>query len=638
MLPFRRAAIHEKVVQAIVYPVTLVLAAMVLVPFVMTLALSFGDVDDFWAGRKWPDLRHLRNPGRFYIHYLATRYDYWGSMTGFDELYGVQTDAAGTILALPAVPELKGAWRKRAADGIDCLRLLPWTHFRPLFTGWFYYRGCSANDFAAFTGLTELDWKRYLKATYGTIERVNAKFGTTFISFPSVKVPGLASLGDRSGFPAADPWLAEYIAFLKTTVKRERCLPLLGDAAWRGWLRVQPEIGGDLARLNAALGGTYPAWSDVTLSETVPAPGPARRYWETFVRTVVSPYLLELKVTPGLEQSFQKFLRGRHGSGEAVQARYGAPPESVRLPANARDLASATAYADWDAFSREAPAEVIMARGADAWWRQFLREKYGTPERAAEAWGVPVPGFDAVPWPQPEIDRLDWANHRFEYTREVLFKNYRRVWSLMTDATSSLLNTALFAIVFTVLSVAVNAGAAYVLSRFGLGPIQMSLVFFLALAAFPIEAMAVPNFLLLRNLGLLNSLWALVLPTAVNGYYIYLLKSYFDAIPRSYYEEATLEGASEWRLFWFVGIPLAAPMLAVVGLYALLWSYANFMWALIVCQQRAHWTLPVMLFNMNTWAATPMLAAAIMIAVLPPLVVFIFAHRTLQRSLALPRF
>jgi len=638
MLPFRRAAIHERVVQLIAYPLTVVLAAMVLVPFVMTVAMSFGGVDDFWAGRKWPNLGYLRAPGRFYIQYLAARYDYWPSMTGFNELYDAKADDVETIAALPAVPELNGNWRKRAQDAVECVRSLPWTHFRPLFTGWFYYRGCSGNDFGAFTGLNEVEWKRYLEKTYGSIGKVNEKFGTTFISFPSVKVPGLAGLGDRSGYPLEDRWNAEYAKFLTTTVKRERCLPLLGNAAWRGYLHTQPEIGDDLNRLNLALGTAYGAWRDVSLSETMPGDARMRRYWEAFVRNTASAYLLELNVTPGLEQEFREFLRARHGSGEAVMARYGQPPEAVRLPATARDIASATAYADWDAFARAVPLPFVTARGAEAWWRRLLNDKYGTPARASEAWGVPVASLDDVPWPQPEVDRLDWETHRLAYSCEVLFRNYRRVWSLMTDATSSLLNTTLFAIAFTLLSVAVNAGAAYVLSRFGLGPIQMSLVFFLALAAFPIEAMAVPNFLLLRSMGLLNSLWALAVPTAVNGYYIYLLKSYFDSIPRSFYEEATLEGASEWRLFWFVGVPLAAPMLAVVGLYALLWSYANFMWALIVCQQRAHWTLPVMMFNMNTWAPTSMLAAAIVIAILPPLVVFIFAHRTLQRSLTLPRF
>ena len=207
----------------------------------------------------------------------------------------------------------------------------------------------------------------------------------------------------------------------------------------------------------------------------------------------------------------------------------------------------------------------------------------------------------------------------------------------MTEASPAIWNTARFSVIFTLLAVAVNAGAAWILSRFQLGPLQLSLVFFLAIAAFHIEAIAVPSFLLLRSFGLLNSVLALVLPTALNGYWIYLLKSNFDSIPKSHLEEAMLQTTSEWQLFFRVALPMVRPMLAVVGLYAFLWSYSNFMWAFIVCQQSEQWTVPVLLFSMNQWTPTPVLAAGAVLALLPPLVVFAFAHRTLQRSLTLPR-
>jgi len=301
-------------------------------------------------------------------------------------------------------------------------------------------------------------------------------------------------------------------------------------------------------------------------------------------------------------------------------------------------VTSATQYGDWDAFVRTVPADQLIVSSAETIWHRFLKEKYGTIQAVNEAYGTSEGSLETVPWPSAEIDRLDWEQHRTRYTAEIVFKNYRRVLKLFSDATSAIWNTARFALLFTLLAVLVNGCAAYVLSRFSLGPVQMTLIFFLALAAFPLEAIAVPNFILLRELGLLNTVWALVLPTAVNGYYIYLLKSFFDSIPKSFMEEAVIEGAGEWNLFWNVSMPLARPMLSVVALYAFLWSYSNFMWALIVCQQRTQWTMPVLIFNMTTWTSTPMQAAAMVLALLPPMVVFAFAHRTIQRSLSLPRF
>jgi ABC-type glycerol-3-phosphate transport system permease component len=162
----------------------------------------------------------------------------------------------------------------------------------------------------------------------------------------------------------------------------------------------------------------------------------------------------------------------------------------------------------------------------------------------------------------------------------------------------------------------------------------MSLAYFLALSAFPIEAMAIPNFILLRNIGLLNTVWALALPTAVNGYFIYLLKSAFDAVPPNWFEQAQMDGADEWQLFLNVALPAALPMVAVVALYGFMFAWSNFLWAMIVGQSRELWTMPVLIFTMHNWNTAPSLvSAALVIMTIPPLVVFLVANRTVQRGL-----
>lgn len=638
LLPFRRAGLHEKVVQAVVYPASFLLGAAVLVPFLLAIALSFGDLEDWWSGRKWPDLRHWTSARRLYVHYVATRYDYWLALNAFDGFYPDVKSSSQTILGVEEFPEPAGNWRVRAADGLEALGKMPWTHVRPLLTGWYYWGGGSGNDLAAFTGLTDVAWKDDLRARYGTVEEVNARFDTSFMAFPYVKVPAIPGDLSRGGWPLADAWTAEYIGFLAERLDRSNCYPLLGDRAWRSWLKTELASGDDLARLNAALGTGYATWTDVRVSETVPAAPAVRKFWEWYVRNALSPYFLEVSVSPGLEDAWRRFLLAQHGGEEGIYARYGTPVSRISLAPTAHVASSATAWGDWDRFVRTVPLEAITILSPETFWRRHLRAKYGTPEAVAAAWGVPVGAWETVAWPQAEIDRREWELHRGAWIREILFKNYRRVWRLMTQAAPAIWNTARFSILFALLSVAINAGAAYVLSRYAAGPIQISLVLFLALAAFPIEAIAVPNFLLLREIGLLNTVWALVLPTAVNGYYIYLLKSAFDAIPKAYFEEAMMEGASEWHLFWAVAVPLTRPMLSVVSLYAFLWAYSNFMWALIAGQHRTQWTVPVLLFNMNAWSATPLVAAGIVLALIPPLLVFGFAHRTLQRSLTLPRF
>ncbi len=638
LLPFKRAAVHERVLQLVVYPLAVLLAGAVLVPFVMVAFLSFGDVEDWYNGRKWPDLRHFTNHDQMYKEYLATRYDYWPSMYGFDDFYGGYNDDSATILGVPTLPALEGHWEVRAADGLEALRTrLPWTHTRLFFTGWFYYRG-SGNDLAAFTGLSDEAWKSWLRKRYRTIEAVNEKFDLSFPAFAYVKVPGLPDISERPAFVGDDPWTATYVEFASTAVEPAWRMPLLGDRAFRIWLMAQPETKGDLAVFNGLAGTAYKAWTEVRLDESAPALPGLRKFWEGYVRKSLSPYFIELRNPAGLEATYRAFVASRHGGPEAAFSLYGGDAAKMALAPAAAGITSATQYGDWDAFVRTVPLDRLAVASPETLWHRFLRDKYGTIDKVREAYGTNDAAIESVPWPMAEIDRFEWDRNRWRYTAEVVFKNYRRVMGLFTDASSAIWNTARFALLFTFLAVMVNGCAAYVLSRFSLGPIQMSLVFFLALAAFPLEAIAVPNFILLRGLGLLNSVWALVLPTAVNGYYIYLLKSFFDSIPKSFMEEAVIEGAGEWNLFWSVAMPLARPMLSVVGLYAFLWSYSNFMWALIVCQQRTQWTMPVLIFNMTTWTSTPMQAAAMVIALLPPLVVFAAAHRTLQRSLSLPRF
>lgn len=639
LLPFKRAAVHERVLQLIVYPLTIVLAAAVLVPFVMVALLSFGDVEDWFSGRKWPDLRHFSSPNRMYVEYLATRYDYWPSMYGFDDVYDGYNDDTATILGMPAPRELSGHWDVRAKDALETLRTrVPWTHTRLAFTGWFYYRG-SGNDLAAFTGLSDEAWKSWIKRRYRTIEAVNEKFDLSFPAFAYVKVPGLPDVSERPAWIMDDPWTSTYVEFVSTAVDPAWRLPLLGDRAFRLWVGGQPDVKWDVGLFNGLAGTSYKALTELALSETAPAGPPGlRRYWEGYVRKALSPYFIELRNLPSLEASYKAFIATRHGGPDGVFAIYGSDTAKMALVPTAAGITSATQYGDWDAFVRTVPVADLAVSSPETIWRRFLKEKYGTVDALNQAFGTTAASFETVPWPAAEIDRLDWEQHRWRYTAEIVFKNYRRVMALFTDATSAIWNTARFALLFTLLAVAVNGSAAYVLSRFALGPVQMSLIFFLALAAFPLEAIAVPNFILLRSLGLLNSVWSLVLPTAVNGYYIYLLKSFFDSIPKSFMEEAVIEGAGEWNLFWNVSMPLARPMLSVVALYAFLWSYSNFMWALIVCQSRTQWTLPVLIFNMTTWTSTPMQAAAMVFALLPPMVVFAFAHRTIQRSLSLPRF
>lgn len=638
-LPFKRAGMEEKTVQALAFPAALLLGLLTLFPLAMMLVLSFGDPYDWWQNRRWPDLGHLISPRRFYSMYLVHRYDYWPSLRGFNAFYGTRITDADTIVKYDGDPKLAGNWRARAKDGVSCLReAMPWTHYEPLYDSWEYFK--DTIPYSGYTGLAAESWKKFLKKRYGDIARVNKKFQTDYPSFGHIRVPESIPGNRRSEYLMDQPWMVEYQEFMEKSLKVEWKLVRLEKIWYRGFLQKLPEISGGVDRLNAALGTSCSTWDDLEMEETAPASPKARVYWEKFVRGYLNPFYLEILPDENTGTAFNRFLSARHGSPASARTAWGtAGSDAVVLPETVSGaMQSATTYSDWDGFVRTLPAKNIRVRGPMRIWHRYVAEKYQSIGKLNEAYGTSYGDFAEVAWPQAEIDMADWKDNRFFYIFDEVFKNYRRAWSFIAEITPSLRNTLRFSLLFTLLAVFINTGAGYILSRYARGPMQMLIIYFLALAAFPIEAMAVPNFILLRKMGLLNTVWALVLPMAVNGYYIYLLKNTFDSISSEYYENAVMEGAGHWTLFWNVGYPFARPMISVVAVYAFIWSYSNFMWALIVAQKNTEVTLPIYLFSLGDADMAPCLLGAIMIiATLPPLAMFIFANRILQKSLSLPK-
>lgn len=147
----------------------------------------------------------------------------------------------------------------------------------------------------------------------------------------------------------------------------------------------------------------------------------------------------------------------------------------------------------------------------------------------------------------------------------------------------------------------------------------------------------IPNFLLLRDLGLLNTYAALVLPRMANGFSIFLLKCFFDSLPRELYEAAEIDGASEAQVFRMVALPMLKPILAYIALNAFVLTYSGFMWAFVICPDPKMWTLMVWVYDFqsrNTGANYVM--ASVLLVSIPPLIVFLFANRIIMRGIIIP--
>jgi multiple sugar transport system permease protein len=237
---------------------------------------------------------------------------------------------------------------------------------------------------------------------------------------------------------------------------------------------------------------------------------------------------------------------------------------------------------------------------------------------------------------QREVHYEAFLEMRGPLRREFATRNYKAVLDYMLVHGRGIANTVIYCGLAVVLALLVNPLAAYAMSRYRLPSTYKILLFLMLTMAFPPMVTQIPVFLMLRELGLLNTFAALLLPGLANGYSIFLLKGFFDAQPRDLYESAQLDGAGEWTLFWQITMSLARPILSVVALNAFVAAYSNFMFALLICQDEKMWTLMVWLYQLQQRSGPAVLYASLLIAAVPTFAVFMLCQRVILRGIVVP--
>ncbi len=147
----------------------------------------------------------------------------------------------------------------------------------------------------------------------------------------------------------------------------------------------------------------------------------------------------------------------------------------------------------------------------------------------------------------------------------------------------------------------------------------------------------IPQFVLVVNLGLANSISALILPFLVGPFGVFLMRQFFQGIPRELLEAARIDGAGEFRIFFTVFLPLAGPAVATLGILTFLGSWNNFLWPLVVASTEEMYTLPVALALVSTGQNQTdygLLLAGASLVILPILVVFLFLQRYFIEGIA----
>jgi len=359
---------------------------------------------------------------------------------------------------------------------------------------------------------------------------------------------------------------------------------------------------------------------------------------EQFVREIVHPQFIV--VDDSARPGWEAFLRKRHASIDTLNELYGSRYAGFAdVPFPSDRLRASPQLTDFLLFlpDRETlPLSALLLDTPELRWRAFLQAKYGTASASGEAHGRDYVSFDDIPMPQREVDYAYCMQHAGTIRGQFAASNFKMVFEYILLYGHGIRNTVVYCLLAIALALLVNPMAAYALSRYELRSQYKILLFLIATMAFPGVVTMIPNFLLLRDLGMLNTFAALLLPGMANGYAIFLLKGFFDSLPKELFEAADIDGANEWHKFWIITMNLSKPILAVIALGAFNGAYANFMYAFILCQDRNMWTLMVWLYQLQQFSSQGVVFASLIVAAIPTLLVFVLCQNVIIRGIVVP--
>ena len=212
----------------------------------------------------------------------------------------------------------------------------------------------------------------------------------------------------------------------------------------------------------------------------------------------------------------------------------------------------------------------------------------------------------------------------------IITANYADAWSVVGPY---LLNSITVSGPSVIGVLVVGSVSAFVFARFKFPGREFLFFAILALLMIPGVLTLVPTFLLIKDFGLLNSYWALILPYISGGqiFAIFILRSFIASLPEELFESARLDGASTLQLFWNIAIPLSKPILVTIAIMNLLSTWNDYVWPLVTISDGRRWTASVGVVSfgsrymgLENWG--PMFAGFVL-ASLPLLLLFSFTMR-----------
>lgn len=244
---------------------------------------------------------------------------------------------------------------------------------------------------------------------------------------------------------------------------------------------------------------------------------------------------------------------------------------------------------------------------------------------------ITLPTFVAIP--------LVWVPGPDQLTLE----SYRRIWSTF-DMSRVFATSLTVAGMIAAANILADAMAAYAFARISFPGRDIIFALLLATLMIGSEALLIPQFLIIRLLGLYNTFAGIMLPGFASAFGIFLLRQFFSQIPHEIEESAFIDGASRWSIFWSIVLPISTPALATIAILFFLSGWEMYLWPLVVTDPSGNLQLIQVIIAQATLIAAPAgagagvvlwpdLMAGSVLAAIPILLLFVFGQRYFVRGL-----
>jgi multiple sugar transport system permease protein len=220
--------------------------------------------------------------------------------------------------------------------------------------------------------------------------------------------------------------------------------------------------------------------------------------------------------------------------------------------------------------------------------------------------------------------------------REWLWSNFAAVFDVLPFG-QQLLNSLIVAAAVTLGQLAFCSLGAYAFARLEFAGREVIFALFLSVLMVPKQLLILPQYQIMSALGLLNTLPALILPGLFSAFGTFLLRQFFATIPKDFEEAALLDGASRFRVFFSIMLPLVKPALAALAVITVMHSWNDLLWPLVVNTAPASMPISAGLTSLQgqEWTDYPVLMAGAFMASIPMLLAYLALQRQFVQGIAL---